>query len=325
MNWRESPSIDELVMAGVWNLHLVAQGVEEIDPELFRAIAKDFPSGEDYDHFVKWSTYNFQLHHVARLEAELVAMDIVTAAYEVFWSDYLEALKTVKENEGRFCFEFLRKLSDVEFIGAAFFAMAAIEGHQHNPEGLEDFSLIKHFYEGSMYRPALSKLKTQFSQFDLRLPSLPYELLRGLSKHRKWSWSNRFEREELADYFLKLERGPSTEVNNLLSISWAGHGLNSYALSLNVKFGPIHVLLKRYMGGVYGNPSADVEKWNKLVDSFEPLFSEISRPHYPHNSGEAKIWIQNEQVFEFVNGNYTEKNFESIDSLIEYVLQTVKH
>lgn len=321
MNWRENPSIDELVMAGVWNLHLVAQGVQEFDVELFRTIAEDFPSGENYDHFVKWSTFNSQLANVARLEREVTPIDVVQAAYEVFWNDYLEALKVSREQEGMFCFEFLGKLSDLEFVGAAFFALAASEGHRHTPAGLEDFSLIKHFYEGSKYRPVLSKLRSQFADFGLSLPSLPSALLKRLEKHRPWAWSSTHEREELADYFLKFGSRPNPDQDNLLSISWAGHGLNSYALSLNLKFGPIHILLKNYMGGVYGDPKVQTERWNTLMASFEPMLSEISREHYPNHSGETSMWVENSAVTELVDGIYSRTEFKSSDDLIDFVFQ----
>jgi hypothetical protein len=322
MSWREHPAIDELVMAGVWNLHLETKGLQGLDGGLIEAIEKDFPNGQDYDYFVKWSTSNPELHHLARLDAELMPLDIVKAAYEVFWADYLEALSAYKQQSGELCFEFLAELSDLEFLGASFFAFASLHGHLPD---LDDHGLIKLFYEGSQYRPALAKLKTKFSQHKLRLPSLPVTVLRNLRQHGDWSWSNRFEREELADYLLKLERGPSTEFDNLLSISWAGHGLNSYALSLNLKFGPIHILLKHYMGGVYGDPSADLERWNTLVDSFEPLFSELSRKHYKHFSGDTKIWVQNSSVFETVSGEYAETHFETVEALIEYVFQRLTH
>jgi hypothetical protein len=321
MNWRENPSIDELVMAGVWNLHLVAQGVQEFDVELFRAIAEDFPSGENYDYFVKWSTYNSQLANVARLEREVTPIDVVQAAYEVFWNDYLEALKISKEQEGGFCFDFLGNLTDLEFLGAAFFALAAQEGHQHNPKGLEDFSLLKHFYEGSKYRPALSGLKNQFSAFGLSLPSLPHTLLRRLKKHRAWSWSSAPEREPLADYFFKFRGNPIPEKEDLLSISWAGHGLNSYALSINLKLGPIHILLKNYMGGVYGDPQVQTKDWNDLISSFEPLLSEISRGHFPHYACETRLWVQRDMVIELVDGEYSMLKFSSSSDLIDFVFE----
>ena len=324
MNWREGATIDELVMAGVWNLHLAAQGIQEIDEVLFRAISQDFPSGKSYDFFVNWSTYNSRLGSVARFEREITPNDIVQAAYEVFWNDYLEALKTTKEQEGRFCFEFLGKLSDLEFIGAAFFAMAANEGHQHNPAGLEDFSLIKHFYDGSIYRPEVSSLKSQFSDFRLSLPSLPNDLLRRLKKHRKWSWSTNHERDELADYFLKFGERPVPDRENLLSISWAGHGLNSYALSLNLKFGPVHILLKTFMGGVYHDPEVQTVRWNALIDNFEPLLSEISRVHYPNYMGETSLWVQNNVVIELVDGHYSKIEFSATSDLIDFALQRLK-
>ena len=321
VNWREHPTIDHLVMAGVWNLHLLSQGVQEFDVELFHAIAEDFPSGENYDYFVKWSTYNSQLVNVARLEREVMPIDVVQAAYEVFWNDYLEALKVSREQEGMFCFEFLGKLSDLEFVGAAFFAMAAQEGHQHNPKGLEDFSLLKHFYEGSKYRPALSGLKNQFSAFGLSLPSLPHTLLRRLKKHRAWSWSSAPEREPLADYFFKFRGNPIPEKEDLLSISWAGHGLNSYALSINLKLGPIHILLKNYMGGVYGDPQVQTKDWNDLISNFEPLLSEISRGHFPHYACETRLWVQKDMVIELVDGEYSILKFASSIDLIDFVFE----
>lgn len=321
MNWRENPSIDHLVMAGVWNLHLVSQGVQEFDDELFQAIAEDFPSGESYDYFVNWSTYNTKLANVARLEEEVTPIDVVQAAYEVFWNDYLEALKISKEQEGRFCFDFLGNLTDLEFLGAAFFAMAASEGHRHTPEGLEDFSLIKHFYEGSEYRPALSGLKNQFSAFGLSLPSLPLALLRRLKKHRNWSWSSTPEREPLADYLFKFRGNPIPEKENLLSISWAGHGLNSYALSINLKLGPIHILLKNYMGGVYGDPQVQTKDWNALISSFEPLLSEISRGQFPNYECETRLWVQKERVIELVDGEYSSFEFAFASDLIDFVFK----
>jgi hypothetical protein len=249
-------------------------------------------------------------------------LDIVEAACNVFWADYCDAFLASKlgMEPG---LEFLANLSDLEFLGAGFFAMGASSGQMTNQTDHDDMTLVKLFDEGLRYRRSLKKLKSSFAAAKLKLPSLPVSLTRKLKQHSDFSWSSRHDHEALSDYFLKFQWPQPPNEGNLLSISWEGHGVNSYALAVNMKIGPIHVLLKNYMGGWYGDRSQENEKWNTLVDSMEPLFSELSRPHFSHTEESTKIWIHNQELFEYVDGVYTLESFKSFDEAMRYALARI--
>ena len=131
------------------------------------------------------------------------------------------------------------------------------------------------------------------------------------------------EEEGSAVFFLAESSDDSLTFVRIGEPGNEGHGVNSYALAVNMKIGPIHVLLKNYMGGWYGDRSQENEKWNTLVDSMEPLFSELSRPHFSHTEESTKIWIHNQELFEYVDGVYTLESFKSFDEAMRYALARI--
>lgn len=320
-DWRNHQGIEEMVMAAVLNVHQMRHANAPQDNELFELLEANFPLTEEYDHFIGWSTWTarFRLHNLP----EMTYVEIIEAAYEVFQADYLDAAVAARSDWGG-CLDFLANLSDLEFLGAGFFALAAYSGHLGDLPDHNDASLVKSFDEGWRSRPAVNKLKKSFNAGLLRLPSLPRSLKRYLRQHHEYSWSSLNCREPLEDYLLKFERPQEPTLTNLLSISWEGHGVNSYALAINLKIGPLHLLVKNYMGGWYGDRSEDRDKWNKLIDNFEPLFSELSRSHFSRLDETTKIWIQNLDVFQYVDGQYTKQSFQTVDQLIDHALTYIR-
>lgn len=114
-------------------------------------------------------------------------------------------------------------------------------------------------------------LTDQFARAGLAVPRIPAPLVRRLRKHGEWMWSTLPADEQpqaMDDYSLSSEwlKG---EVPDHVTISHAGHGINSYALSLRMAWGPVALIVQAGWGGAFGGP----KDHGRLAE----LFAELAR------------------------------------------------
>jgi hypothetical protein len=100
----------------------------------------------------------------------------------------------------------------------------------------------------------------QFATCGLGAPHVPQSLKPALAHFDTWWWTTDDEEDTPspdADYIMATAwlEGP---VPDHLSVSHAGHGVNSYALTWRMAYGPVAMLVQAPYGGIYDNEAASV-------------------------------------------------------------------
>lgn len=95
-----------------------------------------------------------------------------------------------------------------------------------------------------------------------------------LHQHGAWSWSTYPQPNSFADYRMDAQvldylKGP---VPDHVSISHAGHGINSYSLNIRFAVGNIACIAQVGYGGVYDDSSAGPAQWNSVFVQLKRLY-----------------------------------------------------
>ena len=120
----------------------------------------------------------------------------------------------------------------------------------------------------------------QFGSVGFDVPRLPAHIFR-LHECGEWSWSSEAEHNFVADYSfdVAIDLWKNEDLDHYLtdlSVSQAGHGINSYALTLNAKLCNALLLVQVPCGGVYMDVEESAKLWNTAMRDLEPLFDLVS-------------------------------------------------
>ena len=117
-------------------------------------------------------------------------------------------------------------------------------------------------------------LLATFAGAGLAMPYVPKPLTARMARLDTWCWSSRPNDAELrmADYLLESVDELTGAVEDHVTISHGGHGINSYALTWRMAFGPFAFVVQDAWGGAYGGPADN----GRLARSFAHM-SEIVR------------------------------------------------
>jgi hypothetical protein len=103
--------------------------------------------------------------------------------------------------------------------------------------------------------PGFDHLCHTFNEAGLPVPPIPVPLRSSLNEKDRWLWTTlaRHQPDRKLDYFCDatwLEK----PVPDHVTVSHGGHGINSYALTVRMAWGPLAVIVQDHWGGAYGTP-----------------------------------------------------------------------
>ncbi len=152
---------------------------------------------------------------------------------------------------------------------------------------------IATFYEGELAQAAstyerghaLPDLASNFAGAGLSVPRLPRALAERLCRRGEWWWSSRLdEPNPLEDYLWWPEPAGSclrSPVPDHVTVAHAGHGLNSYALTWRLAFGPLAVRVQSAYGGIDSSDAEDVAEQASLFRRVSSLVAAVDEVRFP--------------------------------------------
>ncbi len=133
--------------------------------------------------------------------------------------------------------------------------------------------------------PAFDDMVTSLIKAGLAVPALPEALQAQLRQRSPWWWSTTESGPEpIEDYLMHMDpaagylRGPVTDHS---SISHAGHGINSYALTWRLAFGPLAVLVQTPFGGAMSDAAEDAGAQAALLHRVSRLVRAVDEHRFP--------------------------------------------
>ena len=121
--------------------------------------------------------------------------------------------------------------------------------------------------------PGYNSMKSFLNEKGLKSPYLPRRLAERIVNVGKWKWGTDFGHDFFEDYSFwgPVEDADPEGSSEFAFIGHAGHGLNSYGLTLNVNIEGTLIICQTGFGGFYGNADRETAAWNQMVDDLEPL------------------------------------------------------
>ena len=128
---------------------------------------------------------------------------------------------------------------------------------------LADLLVLTEAYRAHLDRASLepgggyADLLDVFAGAVLAAPYVPKPLTARMARLGTWCWSSRPNDADLrmADYLLETVDELTVAVEDHVTISHGGHGINSYALTWRMAYGPFAFVVQDGWGGVYGGPA----------------------------------------------------------------------
>jgi hypothetical protein len=105
---------------------------------------------------------------------------------------------------------------------------------------------------------SLPDLEEKFVAAGLGVPHVPLALRRRLKMRDTWWWATEETPEPMEDYLLRSVELLKGVVADHVSVSHAGHGVNSYALTWRLAFGPLAMIVQAPWGGGFSDEGRDV-------------------------------------------------------------------
>lgn len=101
---------------------------------------------------------------------------------------------------------------------------------------------------------AYGDLLDEWVRVTLAAPPIPVRMQTLLRRHDAWVWSTRSaDRLDPFQEYL-LDDWTQDPVEDFVTLSHAGHGVNSYGLTLSMAYGPVALMVQSGWGGVFGGP-----------------------------------------------------------------------
>lgn len=112
----------------------------------------------------------------------------------------------------------------------------------------------------------------------LVVPPIPEDLRGRMRKLEDWRWSTLAEDDQPAamDDYLMHDDWLLGAVPDHVTLGHAGHGLNSYALTLRLAVGPLALRVQEAWGGAFGSPE-DSGAFAELMTRVDRLLSGLER------------------------------------------------
>lgn len=147
-----------------------------------------------------------------------------------------------------------------------------------------------------------------FQEKDMFVPDIPNGLVGHLRNFSELSWTTQPQPLPRDDYLLNSAEYLKGIIPDQYVISHWGHGVNSYSLNLRMAVGDLAILSQVGWGGIYANPSRDLERWNNAATWIDEIVQSMKTESNPgfhqrkylivHSSfrfeKELEFWIQAE-------------------------------
>jgi hypothetical protein len=130
---------------------------------------------------------------------------------------------------------------------------------------------------------AVELMRRWFQKAALLPPAgIPRHLELLLAQQSDDAWSTQPMPIPIEDYKFSTVRYLSGPVPDQFAVNHAGHGANSYAISLRVVAGPVALLAQCLWGGVYTDVERSSEQWHEMRDTIRTI---LRRTEAPAQSG----------------------------------------
>ncbi len=148
-----------------------------------------------------------------------------------------------------------------------------------------DEQLTEAIHQAPAAHPALDDMVTSLVKAGLAVPALPEALQAQLRQRGSWWWSTTESGPEpIEDYLMHMDPAAThllRPVTDHTSISHAGHGINSYALTWRLAFGPLAVLVQTPFGGAMSDAAEDAGEQAVLFHRVNRLVRGVDEHRFP--------------------------------------------
>jgi hypothetical protein len=162
-----------------------------------------------------------------------------------------------------------------------------------------------------------------FQEKDMLVPNIPDGLVKHLRNFSELSWTTQPQPLPRDDYLLNSAEYLKGIIPDQYVISHWGHGVNSYSLNLRMAIGDLAILSQVGWGGLYADPTRDLESWNNAATWIDEIVQSIKtqsnqgfhqRKYLIVHSNfrfekEIEFWIQAENKWEL---SKKEDTFEKV-------------
>ena len=165
----------------------------------------------------------------------------------------------------------------------------------------------------------LESLHEMFDIYSLELPLLPEHLRNRIAWQGERFWATQPRPLAMDDYLMNSAQYLHGAVADQVAISNAGHGINSFGLTLRLAVGPLTLLVQCLWGGLL---SRSAESWNLRMDEVNELLALIDTRRGPQHFAERRLHVRfsdfrdNTWVLDVrTNGGWQAHEFATFDEL----------
>lgn len=125
--------------------------------------------------------------------------------------------------------------------------------------------------------PGLTELENLFGNKDATVPNPGSGLTPFIRQVDDLAWSTQESPSPIEDYSFRPELVEylKSPIPNQFSMGFAGHGMNSYALSSRFALGPFAGVFQVHWSGAFGDPVRQLEEWDEASDILQATLERI--------------------------------------------------
>jgi hypothetical protein len=140
----------------------------------------------------------------------------------------------------------------------------------------------------------MAEMCRRFQDAGLTVPPVPNALRPLVRKLGGWVFATR-EVDPMAMYLFRDPAAMVTDNADFVAVSHAGHGVNSYSINYQLRYGPVAVCAQAAWGGVYSDPEITAASVRQMFDDCARLIAavEASKPRF-EGSGRCLLVVQSD-------------------------------
>jgi hypothetical protein len=135
----------------------------------------------------------------------------------------------------------------------------------------------------------LDEMCRRFQGAGLTVPPVPSALRPSVRKLGDWVFATR-EVDPMAMYLFRDPAAMVTDTPDFVAVSHAGHGVNSYSINYQLRYGPVAVCAQVAWGGVYSDPETTAADVRQMFDHCARLIAAVEATT-PRFEGSARCLL----------------------------------
>jgi len=213
-------------------------------------------------------------------------MSLVTAAQRIAHANLERFVAAERIGSFSWMMAMSEKLSDFEILTTAIICLDRIKSLDdkeavRNLRGVYsylDFEIFNRLFSPQQSFSATAagrNLISSFATHGLDVPAVPAWLVKSLMQQSDWQWGTERNHDFFEDYEFEpfIRENKSDAGQDHFYLGHSGHAINSYALTLAIKFSGIFIAAQVPWGGAMSDHLKDSLEWNEMIKTLNSLFS----------------------------------------------------